>query len=55
VTAHLVAHEGERRGRRASSHGLFQLGWSEFWLLSGILGGMLALVALVFLVYLSSH
>jgi len=31
--------------RRPSA--LVQLGWPQFWLLTGILGGMLALVALV--------
>jgi hypothetical protein len=33
---------------------MFQLGWPQFWLLSGILGGMLALVVLIFFAYLSS-
>ena len=27
-----------------------QLGWAHYWLLTSILGGMLALVALVFLI-----
>ena len=51
MTAHgLVGAEG----RRISSRGeLRQLGWAHFWLLSGILGGMLALVFFVFFVYLS--
>ena len=31
-------------------NGLLQLGWFHFWLLAAILGGMLALVALVFFV-----
>jgi hypothetical protein len=30
---------------------LLQLGWPHFWLLSGILGGLLALVGLVLLAY----
>ena len=48
MTAHgLVGAEG----RRVSD--LRQLGWAHFWLLSGILGGMLALVFFVFFVYLS--
>jgi hypothetical protein len=50
VTAHSLTHEGGRRSPagRGSRNGLLQLGWSHFWLLSGILGGMLALVVLVF-------
>ena len=43
--------------RRAQPHpfgsnGLVRLGWPHFWLLSGILGGMLALVGLVFFAWL---
>jgi hypothetical protein len=34
--------------RRMNGTGLTRLGWPHFWLLSGILGGMLGLVALVF-------
>jgi hypothetical protein len=34
--------------RRVNGFGLTRLGWPHFWLLSGILGGMLGLVALVF-------
>ena len=30
---------------------LTQLGWAHYWLLTSILGGMLALVALVFLIH----
>lgn len=48
MTAHLLAHHEERRHRQGGD-GLIQLRWSDFWLLAGILGGMLALVALVFL------
>jgi hypothetical protein len=33
---------------RTASH-LFELGWPSFWLLTGILGGILGLVALLFL------
>jgi hypothetical protein len=29
---------------------ILQLGWPHYWLLTAILGGMLALVALVFLI-----
>jgi hypothetical protein len=56
MTTHSLAHEGGRRspGRRGSRNGLLQLGWSHFWLLICILGGMLALVALVFSDHLSS-
>ncbi len=31
-------------------NGLLQLGWPHFWLLVAILGGMLALTALVFFI-----
>jgi hypothetical protein len=37
-----------------TTHRLLQLGWPHFWLLIGILGGMLALVALVFFAHLVS-
>ena len=36
-------------------NGLVQLGWPHFWLLGGILGGMLSLVGLIFLIYLRSN
>jgi len=57
MTAHSLSEKAWRR--RSSAHrggrdGVLQLGWSHFWLLIGILGGMLGLVALVFLAYLSS-
>lgn len=50
MTAHLLAHREERRplSGRPGSNGLIQLRWSDFWLLAGILAGMLALVALVY-------
>ena len=35
--------------RRLNGAGLSRLGWPHFWLLSGILGGLMGLVALVFL------
>ena len=38
-----------------SRNGLLQLGWPHFWLLVGILGGMLGLVALVFFASLSTR
>jgi hypothetical protein len=34
---------------------LLRLGWPHFWLLAGILGGMVALVTLVFFAYLVSR
>jgi hypothetical protein len=58
VTAHSLTHEGERRrspDRRGSRNGLLHLGWSHFWLLISILGGMLTLVVLVFFAHLSSR
>jgi hypothetical protein len=52
VTAHSLTHQESRQSsvRRKSRNGLLQLGWLHFWLLAAILGGMLALVALVFFV-----
>lgn len=35
-------------------NGPLRLGWPQFWLLIGILGGMLALVAFVFLAMAST-
>ncbi len=57
MTAHSVPNEerGRLSARRESTNGLLRLGWPHFWLLSSILGGMLALVALTFLAYLSSN
>jgi hypothetical protein len=40
---------GARPSRGFDATALQQLGWPHFWLLSTILAGMLALVALVFL------
>ena len=37
-------------GRNGRATPLLQLGWLHFWTLTGILGGMLALVGLVFLI-----
>jgi hypothetical protein len=50
VSAHGLTHQEARRpaARQASRNGLLQLGWPHYWMLTGILGGMLALVALVF-------
>jgi hypothetical protein len=31
-------------------NGLLQLGWPHFWLLAGTLGGLLALVALIYFI-----
>lgn len=47
MTAHMLVHQGRRR--RATRTTLFHLGWPQFWLLSGILAGIMGLVALVFL------
>jgi len=56
MTAHSLTHQGGRRSpaHRLSRNGLLQLGWFHFWLLIAILGGMLALVALVFFAHLLS-
>ena len=55
MTAHSLTHGG---GRRSPAHhpiasGPLQLGWIHFWLLSGILFGMLALVVFLFVGYLA--
>jgi len=52
MTSHSLTHAEARRSpvRRVGRNGLVQLGWFHFWLLAAILGGMLALVALVFFV-----
>jgi hypothetical protein len=52
VAAHTLIHDEARRNslRRTRRDGLLQLGWLHFWMLTGILGGMLALVAMVFLI-----
>ncbi|MCA1561523.1 MAG: hypothetical protein LC753_10360 [Acidobacteria bacterium] len=49
MTTHSLTHEGARRSpaRLVRRNGLLQLGWSHFWFLISILGGMLALVVLV--------
>ena len=39
-----------RSSRNGRANDLLQLGWLHFWTLTGILGGLLALVALVFLI-----
>lgn len=52
MTLHTLTHE--RPQRRASRNGILHLGQPHFWLLIGILGGMVALVVLVLFVHLSS-
>ena len=50
--------DGGRRSQAGGVHrngGLLQLGWSHFWLLSGVLAGMIALVVLVLLAQLSAR
>ena len=41
--------------RRPIKNGLLQLGWAHYWLLSGILAGMLGLVVLIFFAQLVSR
>ena len=45
MTAHTLVHEEE--GRRVSRGPLIQLGWPAFWLLGGILAGLVALAFLL--------
>ncbi len=53
MTAHSLTHEEARKSpaRRIGRNGLLQLGWPHFWLLSGILGVMVALAVLVYFAY----
>ena len=50
MTAHHLTHTEWRApsAYRSSGTGLSRLGWPHFWLLIGILGGMLGLVAVTF-------
>jgi hypothetical protein len=50
MTAHSLSEKGWRRplAHRGTRNGVLQLGWPHFWLLIGILGGMLGLVVLIF-------
>jgi hypothetical protein len=57
VSAHSLTHQEAVKApaRSVRRNGLVALGWPQFWLLAGILGGMLALVALVYFVALVSR
>jgi hypothetical protein len=50
-----LTHEEARRRPVAQRrrNGLLQLSWPHYWLLAGVLGGILGLVALVFLAHVS--
>ena len=50
MASHALTREEARRPRRPARRSLTQLGWLHYWLLTATLGGMLALVALVFLI-----
>lgn len=54
MTAHALRHQEPRSSpaRRASRRGLFVLGWGQFWLLSGILGTLLAMFTVILFAYL---
>jgi hypothetical protein len=55
MTAHGLTQKGWRRpADHGTRNGLVQLGWLHFWLLIGILGGMLGLAVLVSVAYLRS-
>ena len=53
MTAHLLVDVEKRASRRGDR--LFRLDWPEFWLFASILGGILALVGVIFLAHLSSR
>jgi hypothetical protein len=46
----LTSAEGPRSRGNRPRRPITQLGWPHYWLLAATLGGMLALVALVFLI-----
>ena len=46
---HLTRTTGPAPSRRPIRNEVLQLGWPHFWLLTSILGGMLALVGIAFL------
>jgi hypothetical protein len=48
--AHAYVRANRQPRRVFRRNGLLQLGWAHFWLLVAVLGGMLALIALVFFV-----
>jgi hypothetical protein len=51
MASHALTSEEARRPRpRSVRKPLAQLGWPHYWLLTAVLGGMLALVSLVFLI-----
>ena len=52
MSLHTLVHDEARRPpvRRIRRSSILQLGWLHFWMLAGILGGILALVAMVFAV-----
>lgn len=56
MTLHSLTEKGWRRPpvHRGTRNDILQLGWSHFWLLIGTLGGILGLVGLMFVAYLSS-
>lgn len=53
MTAHLLVDVDKRPFRRENK--LFRLDWREFWLFASLLGGILALVGVIFLAHLSSR
>jgi hypothetical protein len=48
MTAHSLSEKRSQRADHRTRSQVVQLGWPHFWLLAGILGGMLGLVALLF-------
>jgi hypothetical protein len=58
MTVHGLADERARPWPPRAAvrrNGLVQLGWPHFWLLAGVLGGTLALVALVFFISIATR
>jgi hypothetical protein len=51
MIAHHLTRTEWRRPPAPNGAGLSRLGWPHFWLLGAILGGMLGLVAMIFIGY----
>ena len=56
MTAHSLSQKEWRRptAHRGTRNGVLQLGWSHFWLLIGILGGMLGLAGVIIVASLAA-
>jgi hypothetical protein len=55
MTAHRSIEGGapQRNAHRRSGNGLVKLGWSQFWLVGGLLGGILGLIVVGLMIHLA--